>query len=616
MSAFLAVFHRTGTPVEPALLEQMLAQQPAHAIDGQDTWVEANLGLGHQHFWLMPEEQGERQPLDIAELGLVIAADSRIDNRDELARGLGLDPELAHTQSDAQLIAQAYARWDTTCVEHLLGDFAFVIWDRKQQQVFAARDALGTRGLSYFVTRNAFIAATEISPILAHPAVQPRINEVRVAQFLNFKFDEEEQTFYQDIFHLPPAHCLLVTATSIRRWRYWDFDPERRIRYACDADYAEHYYELLERLVRDRLRGMGTVGISLSGGLDSSTLAAVLANVAGPERKPLRSFSYVFDELTDCDERHYIRQTVAHHGYDATYLVSDDRWTFRDFEQWPVLRDYVSSDAYALLPQAVSQAAEEAGVRLLFSGLYGDMPFVGSRFWLHAMLGDGRFADIARVWRCAPQSFTWRRLLVDDGLIRYTPAWIKETVKRVSGRTTPRPHPALHPDLMRRTASGNTTAPRLDSRPAAAIRRSLFIPSCAPSSAAGRHRHVNRGMELVTPYWDRRLAEFIAALPADQLGLPTLDRRIVRNAIRPHLPPAVAQRPPRTSFLPLMKRGLLERESAAVQHLLHAPRIVEDGYVRREWLEQAYAELPAWNEGNVTAFWCCLCLELWLRRYW
>lgn len=620
MSAILAVFNRNKEPIKPGLLEQMLAEQPAHAVDGEDTLVDGPAGLGHQHFWITPEEQGERQPLEFAAAGLVLVADVRLDNRPELAQALGLEPTVAATLSDSHLIGLAYQRWGAACVDHLLGDFAFIVWDRKKQHLFAARDPLGTRGLSYYVDRDVLVAATEISHILAHPAVQPRINEVRVAQFLNLMIDEEEKSFYHEVFYLPPAHCLLVTESSVHKWRYWELDPERRIRYASDADYAEHLYELLARAVRDRLRAVGRVGISLSGGLDSSTLAAVLAHEAGAERQPLRSFSYAFDELISCDERKYIQQTVNRYGYEATYLPCDDLWTLRDLEQWPLLRDFVAFDAYAWLPEAVIQAANKTGCRLLFAGYYGEAIFLGSRFWLHSLLSARQFADLFRILRSSSGAIRWRRLLVDDGLYRYTPRWVKETVKQATGRTDLSMHPALHPSLVQRImmadSNGSVPTNNIDSRPAAAIRRSVYPGSFDQGWAAIRHRYASRGVEPVMPYWDRRLVEFLVAIPADQLGLPGVDRRIVRNAISPHLPPAVAQRPPRTVFIPLMKRGLLERETAVVRELIRAPRIVKDGFVRREWLEHTYAKLPEWHQKDVTRFWCCLCLELWFRAFW
>src|SRR5690606_11385170 len=182
-----------------------------------------------------------------------------------------------------------------------------------------------------------------------------------------------------------------------------------------------------------------------------------------------------------------------------------------------------------------------------------------SDLWLHSILREGRFADMLRVLRSSAGDIGWRRLLVDDGVYRYTPRWVKEVVKLGIGYRASPPLPALHPNLICRTflvgATGSSAARPVDSRPAAAIRRSIKQILSTQGFAAARHRYTSRGLELITPYWDRQLVEFVVALPADQLGLPNRDRRVLRNAIKPHLPKAVAQRPPRTAFIPLMKRG-------------------------------------------------------------
>lgn len=623
MSAILAVYHRNGTPVEPGLLERMFAQQPAPAVDGQDCRVTGHIGLGHQHFWVTPQEQGERQPLTIAPGGLTVTADCRLDNRAELIHALKLEAENADGYSDAQLIVWAYLAWNTACVDHLQGDFAFAIWDAARQHLFLARDRVGACGLAYWCSGQLLVAATEISHILAHPQLQPRINEAQIARFLRQHFEEDEQTYYQEIFYLPPAHCLLVTPDELRKWRYWELDPGRRIRYGSDAEYAEHLYELLQRTVRDRLRAVGKVGISLSGGLDSSSLAAVLATEARAEQRPLHSFSYAFDELTSCDERAYISQTVDRHGYDATYIPCDDRWTLRDIEQWPVLRDFVASDPYALLPQGVIEAAHSADCRLLFGGYYGDILFTGGRFWLHSLLSQGKIGQAMAILTSSGKQIRRHRLLVDDGVYRFAPAWAKKIGKRFIRSAVAENPPAMHPDLARRTAQSQSPGAlatdqwvsRLDSRPAAARRRSLHIPIFAQGAAATRHLYDGKRIAIAMPYWDTRLMEYLLAIPADQLELPGQDRRVLRNAVKPYLPQAVAQRPPRTVFVPLMQRGLQDREIETIRGLLAAPRIVEIGFVRREWLDSALASLNLWGE-DAFRLWSCVALELWLLRYW
>ncbi len=158
---------------------------------------------------------------------------------------------------------------------------------------------------------------------------------------------------------------MTVTGDKVTKWCFWSPDETKRIRYTSDEEYAEHYLELLPEAVRCRMRSVGQIGVSLSGGLDSTPIAAIFANflpTARPEQASLKSYSYAFDRLAECDERRYIEPLVARYGIDAAYVPCDDLWTFRNFERWPALRDVVFYDAFAWLPDAVRKSAAAQAV--------------------------------------------------------------------------------------------------------------------------------------------------------------------------------------------------------------------------------------------------------------
>ncbi len=138
-----------------------------------------------------------------------------------------------------------------------------------------ARDALGARDVCYYVDEQVCLVASEITQILAHPRIRPAVNENKLVAFLAFLWDKPEESFYEHIHYLPPAHGMTVSKNRVSMWRYWDVDPQAQIRYKDERDYADHYLELLREAVRCRLRSVGPVGISLSGGLDSTSLAAL-----------------------------------------------------------------------------------------------------------------------------------------------------------------------------------------------------------------------------------------------------------------------------------------------------------------------------------------------------
>lgn len=617
MSTILAVYNRKGKPVEAGSLEAMLRAVPIHAVHGQDLWQSGAVGLGHQHFWVTPEEEGERQPLVDEALGLIVTADARLDNRAELMRDLAPNADGQSAPSDARLILLAYACWGEACAERLLGDFAFAVWDQARRQLFLARDAMGNRSLVYWMQGETFCAGTEISQILAHPAVTARINEQKIAEFLNFSFADQTSTFYQDIQYCPPAHCLLVTTSNVRLWRYWDFDATQQIRYRSDQEYAEHFRQVLTEAVRCRLRATGPAAISLSGGLDSSSLAALLAQQS--RHAAVKSFSYVFDQYPSCDEREYIQQTVAQLGLEATYLPCDGEWTLRDIDSWPVSRDFVMFDSYARLPRAIARAAGQAGCRLLFAGYFGDSLFTGARFWLLEMLRGGQLWQATQTLVAEGHAVRWHRLVIDDGLRRIVPPALRQTYRSIARREHD-VRPFLTPQLAERFNELRTVQAlptELDGADAvyAARRRSLQLSLFSQGPAIVRRMYVENHLELMLPYWDRRVAQIIMALPAEQLGTPERDRRVLRNAMADLLPADVLQRKARTIFLPLMQHGLQKQERHTVEALFENPRVVEFGFVREAWLRDAVAQLPAWGEA-IEALWCCISLELWLRKYW
>ena len=623
MSAILAVLHRNREPVDREVLDRMLVASAHRAVDGQHSWVGGHVALAHQHFWITPEEHGETQPLLDTVNSAVITADVRLDNRPELIEALELKHSQGHQLSDASLILEAYQRWGADCVNQLLGDFAWAIWDAKEQHLLVARDALGVRGLYYFLDHRIFVVASEISQVLAHPAVQRRINEGRIADYLVSSWENVEETFYEGVLCCPPAHYMVVSAVAVCRRRYWDIDPQRRIRYRRDEDYAEHFLTLLSEAVRCRLRGTGTVGISLSGGLDSTALAALAANLLpqtpGTGRR-IKSFSYVFDELRSCDERPYIEPVAERYDIDATFIPGDDKWPLRDLPRWPVHPDFVYHDAYVWLPISVMKAAQQAGCRVLLTGHYGDHLYEGAQFWLADILRELRLRDVP--W-CLPGKLSgvkWRRDLIDHGLLQLVPRRLRHAYRRLRPRPAGLRNPGLHPRLAAKVHQREQNYGDGDWRrfrgPGQWERYcGLTHGSMSQGLPIATGLYNEHCVELEVPYVDRRLIEYVLAIPADQLGRPHRTRWLLRNAMTGLLPELVRQRPGKTTFYPLFEKGLRQKEHSTVMAMLHDPQIVHREFIRTEWLRDELNSSHPWtSEGYY--LWLCISLELWLKRYW
>lgn len=634
MSAILAVFNRGGIPVGQGVIEPMLAVSSARAVNGQSIWMNGPIALAHQHFWITPEELNEVQPLLDKTGRYAITCDGRIDNRGDLIAALELKGSQNLPISDTTLILKAFQRWGAQCPQYLLGEYAFVIWDDVDQGLFLARDELGMRGLCYYLDKDLCLVASEISQILAHPAVQPRLNESKIADYLTIQWVDHEQSFYEGIQYCPPAHCMLVSRHQRNMRRYWEIDPELRIRYKDDDEYGEHFLELLKGSVRCRLRTTGEVGLSLSGGLDSTTLAVLIASelpISGTSQTRLKSFSWVFEKLKSCDERRYIQPVIDQYDLNATFVVCDDRWTLRDLPNWPSLRDFIYHDAYAGLYYSSLDAAQEAGCQLLFTGMFGDELFIPSeRYWIASMLLDHRFRHLSQSLVDNASTFNIWRELFGHGLLPLIPDRIRRGGNRLfNPGAQPWGHPGLTPEFVERAGLREKTfpidMPRFTHPHQHILYTNLVSSLNAQGLSAMRHIHNVRGFERLDPFYDRRLITYILALPADQLGRPSRTRWVLRNAMDGLIPEPILKRVDKTSFYPLYKRGLLVEERDTVKKILEDPKIVSFNYVKEEWLKNAlektyiyYAmDVPDTHyESELFKLWLCICLELWLRRYW
>ena len=185
MSGITGIYFVDGRPVDASRLERMVNVLSHRGPDGIGMWSEGPVGFGHRMLWTTPESRRETLPLVSQCDGLVITADARIDNREELADLLDINNNQLELLSDSALILAAYERWGEDSPEKLLGDFAFVIWDRRKRELFAARDFFGTKPFYYYFGGGTFAFASEIKSIFRSGVVARIVNEVRVADFLS-----------------------------------------------------------------------------------------------------------------------------------------------------------------------------------------------------------------------------------------------------------------------------------------------------------------------------------------------------------------------------------------------------------------------------------------------
>ena len=374
MSGIVGLSNLNGEVVDQQLLWRLTNFLSDRGPDAQNIWAADNVGFGHTLLATTREAERERQPSSID--GKVwLTADARIDARDKLVKELQstLNRQFSvENVNDAELILLSYQAWGTDCVKHLIGDFAFGLWDSDKKLLFCARDHLGVKPFYWFRKGPVFAFSNTLNCLRQHPSVSNALNDRAIADFLLFGLNcDSTTTSFNDIARLPPAHTLEVSGDSITLKNYWTIPIESERKLHNRSAYVEAFSELLHTAVSDRTR-VDKVAVSMSGGLDSSTVAAIATSQMskGEATRP-QAFTMVYDRLLPDRERYYSGVVANALNIPIRYLEVDN-YCFFDRMEDPKLIQPEPSDfpLPALYFDFLSDAASEH--RVLLSGEGGD----------------------------------------------------------------------------------------------------------------------------------------------------------------------------------------------------------------------------------------------------
>jgi len=668
MSGIFGIYNLDGKTVQSDSLGRMGDKLAHRGPDGADIWCDRSVGLGHRMLWTTPESLLERLPLKDSTGNLVLTADARIDNRDELIATLELKDRPAEKITDSDLILAAYEKWERECPEQLIGDFAFVIWDNSKQILFCARDHFGVRPFYYnYQASQHFVFASEIKGILCHPGVPHQLNEVRVADYLANLFDDKAITFYEGIFRLLPAHTLTVGKSGMELEQYWSLDPNRKLHLDSDEEYAEAFREIFTEAVRCRLRSAFPIGSTLSGGLDSSSITCVARQILAEQGKlPLHTFSYIYDDLPQCDEREFIESVVQQGDLDPHYMHGDRIGPFLDWQEIFEYTDETLLGPNTYLPWNYYKEAGKYGIRVLLDGFDGDTTVSHGIAHLTALVRQGKWADFAvnaqgvcknfdatlldifkqhvfpyleelaktgkwltfvKEVKQIKRHFTISRkyLYIQHGLKPITPASILRIWRKLKGykpneeNKIPLVNPTFAEDinLEKRIESldGCWTKPPLTARE---DQWRTMISGLIPLPLEVEHRMAPAfAIEPRHPFMDKRLVEFCLAMPPEQKLYQGWTRMIVRRALDGILPEEVQWRGGKANVESNLVNGLLTIDRAILDDVIQNDLESIEKYIDLNNIRNFYQQLISSNNINASiaiAVLKPLALSLWLKQ--
>jgi asparagine synthase (glutamine-hydrolysing) len=525
-----------GAPIDRQLLGEMTSFLTFRGPDAHRTWSDGPVGFGHTLLRTTWESEREEQPCSL-DGEVWITADARIDDRANLVKKLmGHGREASLGRPDVELLLHAYHVWGEKCVEHLLGDFAFAIWDGREQRLFCARDHFGIKPFHYALVCGCLVFSNTLSCVRLHPDVSDKLNDLAIADFLLFHVKPDvAATAFADIMRLPPAHTVSCTAAGVRLERYWMLPVDGNIRYRQQEEYAEHLRDLLRQAVGDRLRAR-RVGVLMSGGMDSSAVAAVARRLvpAGPEPLELTAFTTVFDSLVPDEERYFAGLAAKALDIPIDFQIADryrlfDGWDRSELQtpepyNWPCLLAH-----HDLLRRVATHG------RVVLTGYGADPAMHGSSSYALALLKGGAWGALARdVW----QSLA-RCRLPKVGLRARLRRWVGIGLSKPSMPAWINPDLAARFDLAARCEEANgqpmSKHPR---RPEGwfNVTSSLWPFLCEDDDPGVtrvpvEHRH---------PFFDLRVVTWLLAIPA----IPWCDNKeVLRSAMAGLLPLPLRRRP-------------------------------------------------------------------------
>lgn len=606
MSAIVGLYYLDQRPVEPAILSKMVDVLAHRGPDGRDSWCDRNVGFGHCMLWTTPESIHEQLPLTRGEFA--ITADARIDNRQELIAALELSDYPAEQLNDSQLILAAYEKWQERCPEKLIGDFAFVIWDGYRQKLFCARDPMGIKPFYYYCSDQLFCFASEIKALLRVPGVPHQLNELKVGCHLALFGEEPTQTFYQEISKLQAAHSLQIgRSCQLTTERYWSLDPDKEIRLSSDDEYTEAFLEIFTEAVRCRLRSAFPVSSTLSGGLDSSSIACIARQLLAGRQK-LHTFSAIFpslplEERQWIDERHYMDAVKQLDGIEAHDVRADRLNPLIDL-LWQDDEPICAPNLY--IHQGLYQSAQNQGVRIFLDGIDGDSTLSHGWTYLTELAYTGRWRTLAQLITASARNHRISRksivqqqvfhpLLVEPFITIWQQLchllnWHSSDATLVSDRLSQTIGLAnymytLSHDQVRSISPRQQHWSGLSS---------AFYPNVMEITDKATARF---SLEGRYPFFDRRLMEFCLALPSNQKFRDGWSRGILRFAMTDILPSKVQWRRGKGQLGANFIRRFLSLEKDTLGRMMYSSESIAP-YVNKSMLQSAYDSYVVNNTSN------------------
>jgi len=615
---------RTQRPVDGASVTAMCDFIAHRGPDEAGVFVDGAVGLGQRRLAIIDLTPTGRQPMSIANGQVTITFNGEIYNFEELRKELLARGHRFRGRSDTEVLLAAYLEFGVECLSRLRGMFAFAIWDARDRSLFIARDRVGKKPLHYRVDQDGIAFASEVKAFFAEPSFTASPDLQAISHYLSYQYVPSPFSAFAGVSKLPPGSYLLVRDGQVSVHRYWRlrYTPKRQI------DETAAAAELLERLreaVRIRLVSDVPLGAFLSGGIDSSAVVALMAQLSD---EPVKTYSIGFDEK-DYDELPYARMVATRYGTDHhEFIVRPDAAGIIPTLVWHYDEPYADESA---VPTYYLAQLTRQHVTVALNGDAGDENFSGyGRYIPHPRLeqfdqlpaavrrgvlrlidalpqSDAGDALLARTHRLAEQAASSPPMRYTRRVMHFTPELKQRLCSGELGQIVAR-HDSSR--ILLEAFASSDADDFIDAMLDVDVNK--YLPDCLlvkVDIATMAH-----GLEGRSPMLDHEFMEFAATLPVDLKRRGTQGKYLLRKAAADLLPPEILNRKKMGFGVPLDHWFRKELRPMASDLLLSGAG-AKRGLFNLRFVEQMISEHGSGRCSWHDQLWNLVMLEQWFQTF-
>lgn len=613
-----------NSPNSEAVLHSMCDRMIHRGPDSEGLWFDKTVALGMRRLSIIDLHTGE-QPVYSEDKSVVAVMNGELYNFREVRSDLEKRGHKFETKTDTEILPHLYEEYGEAMLEHINGMFAFALWDKRRKKLLIARDKLGEKPLYYGVFDGKLIFASEPKVLLAHPGVKPEINLDALRQYLSFDYVPAPASIYKNISKLPAAHLLIVENNEIKTRRYWNLSWQKRGETSIETA-AKNLRELLADAVKMRLVSDVPLGILLSGGVDSSTVAAFAAQFSSEKAK---TFSIGFEE-DSFDESKFARQVANHlqtEHYEEKLSVEKAADLISQIGTW---LDEPLSDG-SLIPTLLLARFVKKHVTVALGGDGGDEIFAGyPMYFAHKVAGfynsipnflRGNF--IEPIVRNLPVSN--KNLSFDYKAKRFVAAAKFDAVTRhhswFGSFSIAEQNNLLSAEVLQNSSgdiyAGATNLLQIcDARNEIERMQFLDINFYLAEDILTKVDRASMAVSLETraPFLDPRIAEFAAGLPFEYKLKGKNGKYILKKAMENLLPKNILYRPKKGFGVPIAE-WLKGRLNPLMHDLLAPERLQTQGLFSSAYVQKLIRDHETGTVSNHKQLWTLLVFQLWYDNF-